>query len=221
MDRDDTAKVLGLAADKVRIVPTARDRRRLRLEARRLATTADRAGGAEDRTPGGARLHPQRIDDVDHQASILGDEGDHRRRCRRPCPGMIFVPAISTPALMPAGARPWPTGCLCTRPAPMRRPTTRAEGRAIHTHGPISGAFRGFGVPQATIMQETLYDELASKLGMDRLDFRLKNCLRNGLRNGYRAAFGLRCRHRRMPRIPAAALGAARTPMHIHSILLI
>ena len=29
-------------------------------------------------------------------------------------------------------------------------------------------------------MQETLYDELAEKLGMDRLEFRLKNALRNG-----------------------------------------
>ncbi|TIP76054.1 MAG: aldehyde oxidase, partial [Mesorhizobium sp.] len=63
---------------------------------------------------------------------------------------------------------------------PYATPNYRAEGRAIHTNGPISGAFRGFGVPQATIMQETLYDELAEKLGLDRLEFRLKNCLRNG-----------------------------------------
>src|SRR5690606_30365052 len=53
-------------------------------------------------------------------------------------------------------------------------------GRAIHTNGPVSGAFRGFGVPQATIMQETLYDELADRLGIDRLAFRLANCLRDG-----------------------------------------
>jgi CO/xanthine dehydrogenase Mo-binding subunit len=35
-------------------------------------------------------------------------------------------------------------------------------------------------VPQATIMQETLYDELADRLGIDRLTFRLANCLRDG-----------------------------------------
>ena len=63
---------------------------------------------------------------------------------------------------------------------PYLTPNYRAEGRAIHTNGPVSGAFRGFGVPQATIMQETLYDELAEKLGMDRLAFRLKNALRDG-----------------------------------------
>ncbi len=63
---------------------------------------------------------------------------------------------------------------------PYVTPNYRAIGRAIHTNGPVSGAFRGFGVPQATIMQETLYDELAEKLRIDRLEFRLKNMLRNG-----------------------------------------
>ena len=63
---------------------------------------------------------------------------------------------------------------------PYRTPNYRAEGRAVHSNGPISGAFRGFGVPQATIMQETLYDELANQLGIDRLNFRLQNALRDG-----------------------------------------
>jgi CO/xanthine dehydrogenase Mo-binding subunit len=63
---------------------------------------------------------------------------------------------------------------------PYFTPNYRASARAIHTNGPISGAFRGFGVPQATMMQETLYDELADRLGMDRLEFRLINTLRDG-----------------------------------------
>jgi len=37
-----------------------------------------------------------------------------------------------------------------------------------------SDSFRGFGVPQGTIAQEQLYDELANRLGMDRLEFRIK-----------------------------------------------
>ena len=64
---------------------------------------------------------------------------------------------------------------------PYFTPNYRASGTAIHTNGPVSGAFRGFGVPQATVMQETLYDELAQKLGHDRLDFRLRNALRDGM----------------------------------------
>ena len=38
----------------------------------------------------------------------------------------------------------------------------------------FSGAFRGFGVPQATALQETLMDQLADKLQIDQLEFRLK-----------------------------------------------
>ncbi|MEL6962490.1 MAG: molybdopterin-dependent oxidoreductase [Pseudomonadota bacterium] len=55
-----------------------------------------------------------------------------------------------------------------------------ADARAILTNGPIGGAFRGFGVPQAAIAQETLYDQLADAVGLDRLDFRLRNALQNG-----------------------------------------
>lgn len=63
---------------------------------------------------------------------------------------------------------------------PYLTPTYRAHTTAIHTNGPVSGAFRGFGVPQAAIAQETLYDRLADACGIDRLDFRLKNALRDG-----------------------------------------
>ncbi|PYV99542.1 MAG: aldehyde oxidase [Acidobacteria bacterium] len=56
-------------------------------------------------------------------------------------------------------------------------PHYRALTRAIHTHLVPAGAFRGFGVPQTAIAQEQLYDELADRLGMDRLEFRLLNAL--------------------------------------------
>jgi CO/xanthine dehydrogenase Mo-binding subunit/aerobic-type carbon monoxide dehydrogenase small subunit (CoxS/CutS family) len=56
-------------------------------------------------------------------------------------------------------------------------PNYRATTRAIHTHLVPAGAFRGFGVPQAGVAQEQLYDELAEKLGLDPLQFRLKNAL--------------------------------------------
>ncbi len=55
-----------------------------------------------------------------------------------------------------------------------------ARSRAIHTHGPPAGAFRGFGVPQSAIAQEVLFDELAAKLDLDPLEFRIRNALRNG-----------------------------------------
>ena len=59
-------------------------------------------------------------------------------------------------------------------------PNYRANGLAVHTNCVPSGAFRGFGVPQATIAQECALDELADLAGQDRLEFRLKNALENG-----------------------------------------
>jgi aldehyde oxidoreductase len=56
-------------------------------------------------------------------------------------------------------------------------PHLRALTRAVYTNNAISGAFRGFGVPQAHIVTEALLDELAEKVGMDKLDFRLKNAI--------------------------------------------
>jgi CO/xanthine dehydrogenase Mo-binding subunit len=60
---------------------------------------------------------------------------------------------------------------------PYSVPHYRAVTRAIHTHIVPAGAFRGFGVPQTAIAQEQLYDELADKLSMDRLEFRILNAL--------------------------------------------
>jgi aldehyde oxidoreductase len=57
----------------------------------------------------------------------------------------------------------------------------RARTVAVHTNCPPSGAFRGFGVPQSTIAQECLFDELADAVGMDRLEFRYRNALTAGV----------------------------------------
>ncbi|AKS45154.1 CO or xanthine dehydrogenase, Mo-binding subunit [Octadecabacter temperatus] len=57
----------------------------------------------------------------------------------------------------------------------------RAESKGIHTNNPPAGAFRGFGVPQSAIAQETLFDELAEKLGMDQLEFRILNALEDNV----------------------------------------
>src|SRR4029450_4264326 len=52
-------------------------------------------------------------------------------------------------------------------------PHVRALTRAVYTNGPIAGAFRGFGVPQSTVVHEALVDDLADRVAMDRLEFRL------------------------------------------------
>ena len=55
-----------------------------------------------------------------------------------------------------------------------------ARSRALLTNARPPGAFRGFGVPQAAIAHEALMDDLALRLGIDRLRFRLQNALRAG-----------------------------------------
>ena len=63
---------------------------------------------------------------------------------------------------------------------PYRFGAVRATTRAVHTHGPVSGAFRGFGVPQSTLVVEALLDELAIALGADPLELRHAHALRAG-----------------------------------------
>jgi CO/xanthine dehydrogenase Mo-binding subunit/aerobic-type carbon monoxide dehydrogenase small subunit (CoxS/CutS family) len=63
---------------------------------------------------------------------------------------------------------------------PYRFGAVRATTRAVHTHGPVSGAFRGFGVPQSTIVVEALLDELAIDTGTDPLELRHAHALRAG-----------------------------------------
>jgi CO/xanthine dehydrogenase Mo-binding subunit len=63
---------------------------------------------------------------------------------------------------------------------PYHVPAMRAHTRAIYTNDPPAGAFRGFGTPQAAVAHEGLMDELAERLGQDRLEFRLANAIRAG-----------------------------------------
>jgi CO/xanthine dehydrogenase Mo-binding subunit len=50
----------------------------------------------------------------------------------------------------------------------------------VYTNNGFAGAFRGFGNTEVCFAIEQAVDELADQLGMDPIDFRLKNCLRLG-----------------------------------------
>ncbi|MBM4069647.1 MAG: xanthine dehydrogenase family protein [Planctomycetes bacterium] len=56
------------------------------------------------------------------------------------------------------------------------------EKIAVRTNNPITGAFRGFGAPQAAFVYESQMDDLARKLGMDPLEIRLLNGVDTGTR---------------------------------------
>ncbi|WP_367717715.1 molybdopterin cofactor-binding domain-containing protein [Nitratireductor sp. GISD-1A_MAKvit] len=178
MDRDDTAKVLGLPPEKVRIVPLATGggfgskldvslQPLVGLVALKTGRPAAIVYMRGDSMRSTTKRHPATM-----RASIAADEAGR-------VTGMVFEGDFNTGAYAswgPTVANRVPVHAS----GPYRTPNYRAMGRAIHTNGPISGAFRGFGVPQATIMQETLYDRLAEKLGRDRLAFRIENALADG-----------------------------------------
>jgi CO/xanthine dehydrogenase Mo-binding subunit len=66
---------------------------------------------------------------------------------------------------------------------PYRIPHVRMAAWAVYTNNALSGAFRGFGVPQANGAMEQMVDLLAEKVGMDPLAIRRRNALRLGDRN--------------------------------------
>jgi CO/xanthine dehydrogenase Mo-binding subunit len=60
-------------------------------------------------------------------------------------------------------------------------PNIRVDSYSVYTNNVLCSAMRGFGVTQAAVAHEAQMDELAKRLGINPLTFRLKNCLNNGL----------------------------------------
>ena len=59
-------------------------------------------------------------------------------------------------------------------------PNISVDGYAVYTNNVPSGAFRGFGAPQAQFAAEGMVDRLAAALGMDPLELRRRNLYREG-----------------------------------------
>jgi CO/xanthine dehydrogenase Mo-binding subunit len=65
-------------------------------------------------------------------------------------------------------------------PGPYRIANVRVDSAAIYTNKMSAGPYRGFGVPQVAWNFEQHMDELAAALGMDALEFRLRNIVGEG-----------------------------------------
>ncbi len=63
---------------------------------------------------------------------------------------------------------------------PYKVPAVKATSAAWYTNAPPAGAFRGFGVPQVALGHEALMDEAADRLGIDRLEIRRRNAIAAG-----------------------------------------
>jgi CO/xanthine dehydrogenase Mo-binding subunit len=63
---------------------------------------------------------------------------------------------------------------------PYKIPSVKVEAHGVYTNTVPAGAFRGFGALQVTWAYESQMDMIAERLGIDPLDFRLKNLLKKG-----------------------------------------
>ena len=67
-----------------------------------------------------------------------------------------------------------------TSSGPYNIPNIKTDVYGVYTNNVPGAAFRGFGAPQALFMAEMQMNKLAEKLGMDPVEFRLKNALKDG-----------------------------------------
>ncbi len=63
---------------------------------------------------------------------------------------------------------------------PYEIPNVKTDAYCVYTNHPVGGPMRGFGMPEMHFGIEQHIDALAGRIGMDPLEFRLKNALRGG-----------------------------------------
>ena len=178
MDRDEIAGILGLAPGQIRVVPTAVGGGfggKLDLSVQPLLAIAAWLTGRAVRwvytrresMAATTKRHPARIEaraSADRAGRLVSFHfhGDYDTGAYA-----SWGPTVASRVPVHASG-------------PYAVPNARATSAAWHSNGPPSGAFRGFGVPQAAIAGEALMDLLAARLGMDALAFRRANALGPG-----------------------------------------
>ncbi len=175
LDRDDTAAILGIPKENVRIIPSACGGgfgSKLDLSVQPFVALAAWLTGRPaalvytrpESIMSTTKRHPGRM------RTSAGANRDGRLTA------MYFSGDFNTGAYASWG----PTVAIRVpvhASGPYFVPHYHARARAVLTNSVPSGAFRGFGVPQAAIAQEQLLDMLAAKLGMDALEFRILNAI--------------------------------------------
>jgi CO/xanthine dehydrogenase Mo-binding subunit len=69
-------------------------------------------------------------------------------------------------------------GYSCTGPYDI--PNVKGDSYCVYTNMPIGSAMRGFGMPEIHWGIEQIMDQLAEKIGMDKAEFRRRNCVKTG-----------------------------------------
>ncbi|MEZ5741581.1 MAG: molybdopterin cofactor-binding domain-containing protein [Burkholderiaceae bacterium] len=165
LDRDEIAHMFALPPGRVRIVPSAVGGGfggKLDLSVQPLLVAAARKFGRPARLVferpesmrSSTKRHPSRL-----AATLSADAGG--RFVSYEFDGDFHTGAYASWGPTVANRVPIHAS------GPYRVARVRADTRAVLTHDSVSGAFRGFGVPQSTLINETLIDEIARRLGRD------------------------------------------------------
>jgi CO/xanthine dehydrogenase Mo-binding subunit/aerobic-type carbon monoxide dehydrogenase small subunit (CoxS/CutS family) len=178
MDREETARVLGVDPENVRICPSACGGGfggKLDVSVQPLLAVAAWKTGRP------VRMVYSRIESM--ASSTKRHPAHIRAKARADAQGRLL--AFESEADFNTGAyASWGPTVANRVPVhasgPYRVPHVRNRTRAVYTNEPPAGAFRGFGVPQAAIAHECLMDDLAEALGLDRWDIRRRNALAVG-----------------------------------------
>ena len=176
--RDETARVLALAKESIRLIPTAcgggfggkldlNVHPIVALAAWRTGKPVAYAYSRPESMAASTKRHPARV----VVKAACGNDGR--------------LTAFWSHAELDTGAyASWGPTVANRVPVhasgPYFVPNASTRGVAYFTNAPPSGAFRGFGVPQSAIASEAAMDMLAARIGMDWLDFRRLNALRAG-----------------------------------------
>jgi CO/xanthine dehydrogenase Mo-binding subunit/aerobic-type carbon monoxide dehydrogenase small subunit (CoxS/CutS family) len=178
MDRDEIASMFRLAPAQVRIVPSAVGGGfggKLDISIQPLLVAAARKLGRAARIvytrPESMRSTTKRHPAAMRATLACGRDG---RLAAYDFHGDFNTGAYSSWGPTVANRVPIHAG------GPYRIEHVRALTRAVFTHNAVAGAFRGFGVPQSTLINEMLVDRMAEKLGEDPLEFRARHALRAG-----------------------------------------
>lgn len=182
MDRDATARILGIPPEKIRVIQAVTGggfggkldisiQPYLALAVAKFGRPVKLTLSREESMLSTTKRHPYDIRYrlgaaadgrfVAVQAEITGDTGAYAS----------WGPTVITRACIHA------TG-------PYEIPHVLAQGRLWYTNHPPCGAMRGFSTPQLAVATECAIDILAERLGMDPIDLRLRNALRPGSATG-------------------------------------
>lgn len=182
MDRDATAKVLGVPPERIRVIQAVTGggfggkldlsiQPYLALAVAKFGRPVKCAFSREESVLGTVKRHPYRTRvrlgaDADGRftavdAEIEGDTGAYAS----------WGPTVITRACIHA------TG-------PYVVPQFEARGLLWYTNNPPAGAMRGFSTPQVAVATEGAIDLLALELGLDPIELRLRNALRRGRATG-------------------------------------